>query len=312
MGTPSAATFGGFKPKPVHRGVSPSRPHAPEYGEMTKQNTQEGSQDAPAGPSVFAIGAHPDDIEFMMAGTLILLKDAGWELHYMNIANGSCGTQSEEAAQIIARRRDESLDACKLIGAHYHESITNDLEVYHTTEVVAKVVSIMRLARPRILLLLSPADYMEDHTNACRIGVTAAFVRGMRNAPCNPPVPPIADDVTVYHALPTGLRDPLRRLTRAGQYVDITPVMKIKREMLAAHRSQKEWLDVSQGINAYLDMMETLSRETGKMSGAFEYAEGWRRHYHLGFCAIDQDPLSEALGDRCVVDQRYEESLDAF
>ena len=40
----------------------------------------------------FAVAAHPDDIEFVMAGTLILLRRAGYELHYMNIANGCCGS----------------------------------------------------------------------------------------------------------------------------------------------------------------------------------------------------------------------------
>ena len=35
-----------------------------------------------------AIAAHPDDIEFMMSGTLMRLGKEGWELHYMNIANG--------------------------------------------------------------------------------------------------------------------------------------------------------------------------------------------------------------------------------
>ena len=260
---------------------------------------------------MLAIGAHPDDIEFLMAGTLILLKNVGWDLHYMNIANGNCGTETEEPERIIAVRRQESLDACKLIGARYYESIANDLEIYHTTEVVAKVVAVVRRVRPRILLLMSPTDYMEDHMNACRIGVTAAFARGMRNARCDPPVRPISDDVTVYHAQPIGLRDPLRRSVWAGQYVDIGSVMDTKRKMLAAHRSQKEWLDVSQGLDSYLDTMETMSREVGEISGVFEYAEGWRRHLHLGFSATEQDPLSEALGDRCVIDERYEGSLDS-
>ena len=44
-------------------------------------------------PRAFAVAAHPDDIEFMMAGTLILLGRAGYELHYMTIANGSCGSE---------------------------------------------------------------------------------------------------------------------------------------------------------------------------------------------------------------------------
>ncbi len=35
---------------------------------------------------IFALACHPDDIEFMMGGTLFLLKQAGCELHYMNLA----------------------------------------------------------------------------------------------------------------------------------------------------------------------------------------------------------------------------------
>jgi len=259
--------------------------------------------------SVLAIAAHPDDIEFMMAGTLILLKDAGWNVHYMNIANGSCGTESEAPAAIAALRRTEAISACRVIGAHFHESITNDLEVYHTRENVAQVLAVVRQVRPRILLLQSPSDYMEDHVNACRLGVTAAFCRGMCNADSAPPLPPITDDVTVYHALPYGLRDPLRRVIRPGLYVDIGSVLQTKRSMLAAHRSQKEWLDASQGQDSYLDTMERFARDAGRMSGVFAYAEGWRRRLHLGLSHADDDPLSEVLGDRCRTDPYYEESL---
>ena len=42
--------------------------------------------------TAIAIAAHPDDIEFYMAGTLLLLKRAGYEIHYMNVANGNCGS----------------------------------------------------------------------------------------------------------------------------------------------------------------------------------------------------------------------------
>ena len=37
--------------------------------------------------TAFAIACHPDDIEFMMAGTLFLLKRAGWDVHYMNLCD---------------------------------------------------------------------------------------------------------------------------------------------------------------------------------------------------------------------------------
>jgi len=85
--------------------------------------------------------------------------------------------------------------------------------------------------------------------------------------------------------------------------------MAAKRAALACHKSQKEWLDTSQGLDSYLITMEAMSREVGGLSGRYEYAEGWRRHLHLGFCAEDADPLSEALGDDCLVSQKYEAGL---
>ena len=58
--------------------------------------------------TVLAICAHPDDIEFLMAGTMIHLRNAGYELHYMTVANGSCGSNRYDTATLIrcaARRR---------------------------------------------------------------------------------------------------------------------------------------------------------------------------------------------------------------
>ncbi len=53
----------------------------------------------------FALAAHPDDIEFLMAGTLILLRRAGYQIHTMTIANGSCGTAHQSRAEIVHIRR---------------------------------------------------------------------------------------------------------------------------------------------------------------------------------------------------------------
>ena len=40
-------------------------------------------------PRVLAVGAHPDDVEFGMAGTLILLRDAGYEPSTYRTGGGS-------------------------------------------------------------------------------------------------------------------------------------------------------------------------------------------------------------------------------
>jgi N-acetylglucosamine malate deacetylase 1 len=156
----------------------------------------------------------------------------------------------------------------------------------------------MREVAPQIVLTHSPVDYMEDHQNAARLAVTAAFARGMPNYPTDPPQPPVTGDVTVYHAQPYGNVDPLRQPVRPDYYVNISNVIDVKQAMLAHHRSQQGWLDESQGLSSYLATMRELGRELGRLSGCCEYAEGWRRRLHLGFCPPDADPLVDALRDR--------------
>jgi len=258
----------------------------------------------------FAIAAHPDDIEFMMAGTLILLGQAGFDLHYMNIANGSCGTAVHTRAEIIKIRGREARAACKLIGATYHPSLVDDIQIFYERRLLAQVGAVMREVNPSILLVPSPQDYMEDHVIAGRLAVSAAFCRGMRNFATSPRRKPVAGEVAVYHALPYGLRDGMRQRVRAGLFVNIASVLEQKRRMLACHKSQKEWLDVSQGLDAYLTTMEQMSAEVGRMSGKFKFAEGWRRHSHLGFSGEDADPLRQVLGRNTLVDKGYERGLE--
>lgn len=249
---------------------------------------------------VFAIAAHPDDIEFMMAGTLIRLRNAGYEVHYMTVANGSCGSVRHDAETTASIRRRESIEAASVIGATYHESLVSDGEIFYDRSTLRRLSAIYREVAPSILLTHPIQDYMEDHMNTCRLALTAAFVRGMPNFPVDPSHTPTGGPVTVYHAMPYGLHSPLGRPVTPDMYVDIGDVLPTKRAMLAKHASQKEWLDVSQGIDSYLLQMEEMSRKVGRMSGRFEYAEGWTRHLHLGYCDETANPLGQDLPSGCV------------
>ncbi len=263
-----------------------------------------------AKPKAFAVAAHPDDIELMMGGTLALLAHAGYETHYMNIANGSMGTVSETRETIVAERTEEARAAATTLGAIFHKPLVDDLDIFYDRVVVRRLVAVVRDIEPRIVLVQSPQDYMEDHTNSCRLAVSASFFGCMKNFISDPPRPIVKEKVTVYHALPWGLHDPLRRLLRAGQYVDVSSVLQVKRDALACHKSQKEWLDKSQGLDSYLATMEEMTYEVGRMSGRFKAAEGWRRHFHLGFCGPNDDPLCDALGDLICVSEEYEAGLN--
>lgn len=248
-------------------------------------------------PAALAIAAHPDDIEFLMAGTLSLLGRAGWTLHYFNLSTGNCGSASIPAGRLRAIRRREAQAAADVLGAEWHAPIADDLEIFYEDRLLRRVAAVVRRTQPTVVLTHALSDYMEDHMNTARLGVTAAFARGMPNYATVPRVAPWSGDVTVYHAMPHGLSDPLGAPVSAELWVDTTSVQAAKRGALSRHQSQKQWLDRSQGMDSYLQTMDDFARRVGKESGKFRFAEGWRRHNHLGFCAAEADPLRDALGD---------------
>ena len=264
-----------------------------------------------ASKTAFAIFAHPDDIEFVAAGTLLHLVEAGWEIHYLNLSSGNCGSMTMDTQTTRIARAREAREAARILGAYWHGPIADDVEILYSLEYLRKLAALIREVNPRVVLTHSPSDYMEDHMNTCRLAVTAAFTPGMPNFRTDPPSPALTgtDGITIYHAQPPDNRDPLRCLVHPGATVDTTTVHERKREALAAHISQKDWLDKSQGMDSYLISMDDFSREVGTMSGKFEYAEGWRRHSHRGYAAADTDPLAEALGDKYLVNDAYERSL---
>lgn len=258
-----------------------------------------------------AIACHPDDIEFQMAGTLLQLQKQGWEIHYMNVANGSLGSEKYDTETLIAMRREEAINACKLAGFHYHESICNDLEVFYNAELFGKLVPVVREVKPRIVLTHGSYDYMEDHVNTGRLAVSAAFCRGMGNAKTAYPSTKFDDHLTVYHSMPHAMVDPLRRPVIPGMFVDVEEMVDKKVEMLSCHKSQQSWLDVSQAISSYIQGMIDGGKLIGKLSKRYTVAEGWIRHNPVGFCEENDDPLLEALAPvgKAFINEEFEKMI---
>jgi hypothetical protein len=77
--------------------------------------------------------------------------------------------------------------------------------------------------------------------------------------------------------------DPIGGLDHDGRpvpvdfYVEVGGVMSIKREMLAEHKSQRDWLFRHHGMDDYILQMEEWGRECGRRAGV-EFAEGVRQY----------------------------------
>ena len=247
---------------------------------------------------VFAVVAHPDDIEFGMAGTLSLLVKAGFEPHMMNLSRSNLDSNELSEAEITRIRRREAERSADVIGAVYHPPITNDLMIFYEDGLLRKMSALVREIRPTIVLLPSLNDYMEDHTNTARLVVTACFSRAMKHYRSDPPHEPCEQDVYLYHAQPHLNVDGMRNRVVPELFVNIGTEIETKTRMLGCHESQRQWLDETQGLDDYVESMRRSSAEVARMSGRedWQYAEGFRQHSHVGFSAADRDVLAEVLG----------------
>ena len=91
------------------------------------------------------------------------------------------------------------------------------------------------------------------------------------------------------------------------EYVDITRFMDQKREIIRCHASQLEWVKEHDGMDL-LWAAEVMAEFRGMQCGV-EYAEGFRRHLHLGMSAEDHDLLREVLASRVTTNHAYLKTL---
>jgi len=62
-----------------------------------------------------SIMAHPDDCEFMCAGTLALLHQKGWKIHITTMTPGDCGSVTLSREEISAIRKKEARNSAIML-----------------------------------------------------------------------------------------------------------------------------------------------------------------------------------------------------
>ena len=116
-----------------------------------------------SGKVAIAVAAHPDDIEFMMGGTLLLLKRAGWETNYLNVSSGNCGSQKMGPEETVAVRQEEAKQAAELLEATWHEGFSNDLEILYDLDHLLPVDSLM--LDQEVGYSIQEISFLRDDTN---------------------------------------------------------------------------------------------------------------------------------------------------
>lgn len=173
---------------------------------------------------VLAFGAHPDDVELTVGGTLLLLKDKGYRTGIVDLTRGELGTRG--TADI---RAAEAAEAARRLRADIRVNLgLPDGGVILDRESRLAVVRVLREHRPTLVLAPADEDLHPDHAHAGRIVREAAFLAGVAKldtgqAPHRPRA--------VLGCFSHTVRDP-------AIVVDITPWFARKKEACLAYKSQ--------------------------------------------------------------------------
>jgi LmbE family N-acetylglucosaminyl deacetylase len=244
---------------------------------------------------VLSVLAHPDDAEFLCAGTLIrLVREHGWKAHVASMTPGDCGAADRSPEEISAIRRREGTAAAALIGATYHCLEERDLLVFYNERALERVTRLLRAVRPDVVLTHSPADYMLDHEMTSTVVRAAAFGAPIPNFHLSSGHAAPLDHIPhLYYCDPIEGKDPLGRDVEPSFCVDISAVVEDKAAMLARHASQREWLLKHHGMDQYLQAMRDWGAQRGRRRGV-AFAEGFRQH--LGHSYPQDNLLGQLLG----------------
>jgi len=219
-------------------------------------------------PDVLAIAAHRDDVEQTCGGTLLRMAARGLRTAILDLTQGESGTRG--SAEDRAREAEE---AARILGVGWRQALAMpDGAVENTLANRLAIVRVLRLLRPRVVILPYGQARHPDHAIVATLGYEACFLSGLKKLPSG-----AASDGSSAAGSQSG-SEPHRpfKIVYASLYadvrpsfvVDITPYIEQRHQALMAYRSQ--YANQSAGSGLFVPEEEIRERT---------FAEA--RHYGL-------------------------------
>ncbi|MGA9770601.1 MAG: bacillithiol biosynthesis deacetylase BshB1 [Blastocatellia bacterium] len=214
-----------------------------------------------------AVGAHPDDVEFSVGGTLIKLAALGYKVGVLDMARGELGTRG--TAEIRAREAIAAATEMRL-------SVRDNLElpdghIWLSEESRVKMVRKIRLYRPRVIFTHFWEDPHPDHVHTCQIVREAAHVAGLIKYDAEGGQERFRPQTVAHFMFP--------RTVSPTFVVDISEFAEQKQKAVACYRSQlydpnSSELETALSSEAFLRRLESRQRFFGSLI-AVEHAEAF-------------------------------------
>ncbi len=240
---------------------------------MTTDQQQSTAQHEEQQPKrALVVMAHPDDAEFLCAGTVAKLCAEGWQVWYCLATSGDKGTKDPEMTRerLAGIREQEQRDACRILGVQDVIFLRHpDGFVENSHEFRGEIVRVLRELKPDTVITWDGFRRGFNHNDHRNVGIATYDA-----------VYPASRDPLYYpEQIEEGLDwHRVGELLLAGSdepdyFVDISDHFDTKIEALLAHTSQVA-RDMEK--DKWVEQMRQRSTEGAEHTG-IAYAEAFRR-----------------------------------
>lgn len=215
---------------------------------------------------VMVIMAHPDDVDFICAGTIAVYTAAGARVEYVLATSGNRGSHDPEMTpeKLAALREAEQLAAADALGVAEVTFLRhNDGEVEANIPMRRELAGIIRKGRPDIVFTFDPWQHYQVHPDHRAIGQATLDAVADARMPMYYPEQ-ITGEVRDHR-----VRDVYFFATdHPNHWVDITATIEKKIAALKCHASQVGDRDIG-------EVMRARARTVGQEHGVL-YAEAFK------------------------------------
>ena len=227
--------------------------------------------------SAMLVCAHPDDGEFMAAGTLAKFAKVGKEVYYVVCTSGDKGSSDTNItnAELADIRENEQREAAKIVGAKNVVFLKYpDNRLQNTINLRMAITRQIRILQPDMVICMDPAMFYSDR------GLYHPDHRAAGSATLEAIFPSARD----YHAFPELIAEGLMphkvravmicgASTNHNHFEDVTDTFDTKLKALKAHKSQVG--TQPQRLSDFESNLRQYYSSIGLPNG-MSYAEGFR------------------------------------
>lgn len=224
--------------------------------------------------NILAIGAHPDDIEVMCAGTLAKYAANGHKVFLATATNGNIGSSHHSMEEIARIRKAEAAKSAAILGAEYICLDYDDEMFYEDRSVRLAFINLVRHCKADVILTHYPSDYNPDHELTSKIVNDIAVMI---------PIAHLKTEAKPYDKIPSIFYfEPSSGMRFVPtDYVDISDYYETKMQMLNCMQSQRQWMadnysSLDGDPDRFFDTIRITSEYRGMQAGV-KYAEGFVR-----------------------------------